>query len=72
MSEGILLARVEGDAERLNVFLLTIVEDTFSEGARAWFCPQGLMAATLFTFKTSNFLKEESHGRVAMRKSTGC
>ncbi|CAL2246433.1 unnamed protein product [Prunus armeniaca] len=52
MGKGILLACVEGNAERLNILLLTIVEDTFSEGARTWLCPEGLMAAVLLTLKT--------------------
>ncbi|CAL2246429.1 unnamed protein product [Prunus armeniaca] len=72
MGEGILLARVKGSAERLNVLLLTIVEDTFSEGARAWLHLKGLIAVALLTLKTSDFLKEEPHGRVGMRENTEC
>lgn len=72
MGEGIILAHVEGNAEQLNVLLLTIVEDTFSEGARAWFCLEGLMVAALVTLKASNLLKKKSHGRVGMGESNGC
>ncbi|CAL8174979.1 unnamed protein product [Prunus armeniaca] len=71
MGDGILLARVEGNAERLNV-LLTIVENTFSEGVRAWFRPEGLMATKLLTLKTSDLLKEKPYDWVGMRENTGC
>ncbi|KAI5322954.1 hypothetical protein L3X38_032026 [Prunus dulcis] len=63
MGEGILLAHVEGNAEWLNV-LHTIVEDTFSEGARAWFRLKGLMVTALLTLETSDLLKENSHGQM--------
>lgn len=56
----------------LNVFVLTIVEDALSEGAKARLRPEGLMIAMLFTFETSDFLKEKSHCRVGMRESTEC
>ncbi|KAI5338507.1 hypothetical protein L3X38_017778 [Prunus dulcis] len=70
MGERILLARVEANAERLNVHLLIIVEDTFNERARVWLCLEGLMVAALLTLKTSDLLKEKSHGRVGMREDT--
>ncbi|CAL9020924.1 unnamed protein product [Prunus brigantina] len=73
MGDGILLARVEGNAERLNVLLtITMVMNTFSEGARAWFRPEELMATTLLTLKTSDLLKKKPHGRVDMRENTRC
>lgn len=72
MGERILFAHVEGNLEWLNVFLLTIVKDMLSEGAMAWFRPEGLMAAALLTLKTSDLLKEKSHGKVGMRESFGC
>ncbi|CAL9021023.1 unnamed protein product [Prunus brigantina] len=72
MGDGILLARVEGNAERLNVLLTIVLEDAFPEGARAWFRPEELMATTLLTLKTSDLLKKKPHGRVDMRENTRC
>lgn len=47
VGQGVLLTRVEGDTERLNILLLTIVEDTLSKWAKAWLHPKGLMVAVL-------------------------
>lgn len=51
---------------------MTIVEDRFSEGARAWLRPEGLMAVALLTLKMPDLFKEESHSRVGMRENTEC
>ena len=71
MGEMVLRASVESDAERLDIFLLVVVKDTFSKGPRSWFCPEGLMAAMLFALQTPDLFKEKPHGRVGMRKSFG-
>lgn len=72
VGQGILRARVEGNAKWLNVLLLMVVEDTFGKGPRTWFRPEGLVTSVLFTLQASDLLKEEAHGRVGMRESVVC
>ncbi|CAL8152867.1 unnamed protein product [Prunus armeniaca] len=67
MSERILRASVEGDAEWLDFLLLVVIEDTLSKGPRSWLRPEGLVAAVLLTFLTPNLFTEKPHGRVGMR-----
>ncbi|KAL6269878.1 hypothetical protein ACE6H2_026789 [Prunus campanulata] len=72
MGEGVLRACVRGNTKWLNALLLVVVEDTLSEGPRARFSPEGLVAAVLLALEASHLLKEEAHGRVGMRDSVAC